>query len=168
MRAMALLLFSVLGPHGLAIAAEEVDCSTLENAEERLACYDARFQEKSVEPPVAEAEKEAPQIVSEPVRSTEPQAAEPPPVAPVDSKEEGKTWLFGSPKVDITSTIRAIRAGEKQKMVFRLENDQIWIQATPRPLPFQVGDTVTIKNAFFGGYFMSTEKGLSTRVQRIK
>ena len=76
--------------------------------------------------------------------------------------------LFNDPKVDLTTTIVAVRRGEKQKMVFQLENEQIWMQSTPRPLPFEEGDTVSIKNATLGGYFMRSTKGTSTRVQRIR
>jgi hypothetical protein len=53
-------------------------------------------------------------------------------------------------------------------MVFLLANDQVWIQATPRPLPFEVGETVSVRNATLGGYFMRSEKGTSTRVQRVR
>ena len=53
-------------------------------------------------------------------------------------------------------------------MVFLLDNDEIWLQVEPRDLPFHEGDTVTIKNGFFGGYFMRTENRVSTRVSRIR
>ena len=83
------------------------------------------------------------------------------------SESEPERTFLGDEKVNLTSTIKAILAGEKQKMVFQLDNNQIWIQATPRPLPFKEGDRVTIKNALLGGYFMRSEKGVNTRVQRI-
>ena len=70
--------------------------------------------------------------------------------------------------MNLTSTITGILAADKQKMVFQLENDQIWIQSTPRTLRFEEGDVVTIRNANFGGYFMRAESGVSTRVQRIQ
>jgi hypothetical protein len=88
--------------------------------------------------------------------------------AVVEPDEPAQGGLFNDPKVNLTTAIEAIRRGDKQKMVFRLENDQIWIQTSPRPLPFREGDTVTIKNGFFGGYFMRNERGTSTRVSRIK
>ena len=69
---------------------------------------------------------------------------------------------------DITTTIKALKAGNSQKMVFLLENDEIWLQNAPRTLPFREGDTVTLKSGFFGGFIMRSEGGTSTRVQRVQ
>ncbi len=80
-----------------------------------------------------------------------------------------KGAIFGrDPRIELTTTITSIRRGDQQKMVFLLENDEVWMQATPRRMPFREGDTVTIKNASVGGYFMRTENGASTRVSRIR
>ena len=68
----------------------------------------------------------------------------------------------------MNSQIAAVRSGGQQRMVFRLANDQIWMQSSPRDLPFSVGDNVNIKNARMGGYIMRSESGTSTRVQRIE
>jgi hypothetical protein len=180
------LLLGLLGFQ--AMAAEEVDCSEIENAVERLACYDGQFGRDEKQRAAAEssAEETVPAVIEsspvveqrkvEPPAEAAPPAAEPPapevPAAAVgavpEAGEHTKGGLFGDERVTLTTTIAAIREGEKQKMIFRLANDQIWIQANPRPLPFEVGDTVTIKNAWLGGYFMTAEKGTSTRVQRIK
>ena len=70
--------------------------------------------------------------------------------------------------MNLTGTIVAIRRGDKQKMVFLLDNDQIWMQSNPRPLPFHEGDTVSIENATMGGYFMRSTRGMGTRVRRIR
>lgn len=171
MRIRALLLIAVIGPCNLAAGAEEVDCSTLENAEQRLACFDARYPKKTSAPPVGESVIGASQTDSKPERSTEvapAQVRESAPAPRAESKGAGKSGLFGDPKVDLTTVIRAVRAGEKQKMVFLLENGEIWMQSSPRPLPFREGDTVTIKNAMLGGYFMRSTAGVSTRVQKIQ
>ena len=72
-------------------------------------------------------------------------------------------------KIDLTSTIKAMRRDDQQQMVFMLENDEIWLQDTARALDVREGDTITIKNSrFFGGYILSTETGISTRVRRIR
>ncbi len=52
--------------------------------------------------------------------------------------------------------------------MFLLENDQIWLQEAPRSLPFDEGDEVRVKSAKLGGYMLSNERGVSTRVRRIK
>ena len=98
-----------------------------------------------------------------PAAEPAPPSSESPPFKP----ESEATWL-GDEKVSLSSTIRAIRAGEKQKMVFLLDNEQIWMQSSPRSLPFEAGDRITIKNALLGGYYLHSERGTSTRVQRIQ
>jgi hypothetical protein len=72
------------------------------------------------------------------------------------------------PGGDFQSRITELKAGNSQKMVFLLENSQIWLQDSPRTLPFRVGDTVKIKKGLLGGYTMRSKSGTSTRVQRIR
>ena len=71
-------------------------------------------------------------------------------------------------KVDFTSTLKAVRVGDQQKMVFLLANDEVWLQNSPRQLPFEKGDEVRIKSGTIGGYIMRNTNGTSTRVRRIK
>lgn len=160
----ALLLLSLLAARPIAA---ETDCRTIEDPDERLACFDANYGTPEAAPAPVEAPIES-EKVSEPVAVKTPASVEstPAPVAPAKPAEK-KTGFLGDELVDLTSTITAILAGEKQKMVFQLENGQIWLQSSPRPLPFKEGDLVTVKNATFGGYFMRSEKGVSTRVRRI-
>ncbi len=124
--------------------------------------------------PVAPAPSTTPVIEDTPVetavtredRASSIEQALNPSSQPPESLNRG--GLFDSPKVDLTSTIVAIRRGDQQKMVFLLDNDQIWMQSKPRALPFEEGDTVTVKSGFVGGYFLRKESGLGTRVQRIR
>jgi hypothetical protein len=71
-------------------------------------------------------------------------------------------------RVDLTSTIAIVHANSQQKMVFQLANDQVWMQSTPRLLHIREGDQVTIENASVGGYLMRTQRGVTTRVERIR
>ena len=189
----ALLLMSSLAARTEAL---ETDCRTIEDPNERLACFDATYGTEEKAPEAAEAatvESES-VIVSEPVVPETQVSVEPTPVAPATvplvtessvtessvtessvtesserplPPEKKKTGFLGDELVNFTSTITSILAGDKQKMVFQLENEQIWLQSSPRRLPFKEGDAVTIKNALLGGYIMRSEKGVSTRVQRI-
>ena len=194
-RTVCMALVVVAGWSNAAAAAERVDCSKIEDPGERLACYDRQFRpgesttSKADAATAAAAETGVPEAVApetvapatdrhgalaEPAPG-EPAAPPPPGLSEEVAGEGGtpddggkrETTFLGDEKVDLTSTIKAILAGEKQKMVFQLENNQIWIQASPRPLPFREGDKVTIRNALLGGYFMRSEKGVNTRVQRI-
>ncbi len=68
---------------------------------------------------------------------------------------------------NFTTTIAALRRGDQQRMVFRLENGEIWMQNSPRDLPFKVGDEVTIKSGRLGGHIMRSSRGTSTRIRRV-
>ena len=70
--------------------------------------------------------------------------------------------------MDLTTTIDTIRTEDKQPMVFLLANGEIWMQSSARSLRFHEGDTVRIKNATLGGYFMKADNGTNTRVKRIQ
>ncbi|MDA1073935.1 MAG: hypothetical protein O3A63_04125 [Proteobacteria bacterium] len=148
----------------------QVDCSNIEDPNERLACFDQKFPTPATE---AEAEQ---QIRADETRPTATEdVLAPASVGSSSSAAEAQSKspfkrpsMFEDVKVDLSSTIKAIRAGDKQKMIFLLGNDQIWIQSKPRELPFSVGDEVTIRNGFIGGYFLRSANKVSTRVARIQ
>ena len=166
----------------LALAAPQAfantNCAQIENARERLACYDSQF------PP--EQGANIPRITSEPIRAPSTLGNTPNPTsqpviasnssstqprpAPVPSEQGGGgAGLFGwTDKVDFETEIIALRRGDQQRMVFRLANGQIWMQNSSRDLPFSVGDRVSIKNGRVGGYVMRSDGGTSTRVRRIE
>ncbi len=150
------------------------ECSQIENARERLACFDHQFpnaerilpkQQEPAEakvfappPPAAELSSGAEQTASVETRSTQPPAS-----------DTGSGGLFGwLDELNIDTEIAAVRSGGQQRMVFRLTNGQIWMQSSPRDLPFAAGDKVNIKNARMGGYIMRSDSGTSTRVRRIE
>ena len=80
--------------------------------------------------------------------------------------DDAATEAFDGERLE--STIAAARRAPKQNTLFRLANDQIWIQAAPREVPIRPGDRVTILRGLIGGYVMRNDDGASTRVQRIK
>ena len=182
---IALMTITAVPP----VAADHhVDCPQIENARERLACFDAKYPR----------DPEKPFILSEPLRPrtaapirrpdtpqapATPAAAVPVPAdtpknedAPIrgqgpsssDDKPNKGGFFDNQPDIDFTTTIAAIRAEDQKKMVFRLENGQIWIQTSPRTMDFSEGDTVTIKSARMGGFIMRNQAGTSTRVNRIQ
>lgn len=173
-----------------ALAAGGEDCTAIDDPDARLACYDRQFDrttgnrgvegveraetaEEATPPGVdmaapAEAQKQTPAIA--PVISSQsvPQEPEPAGEAPA-SGEPGKAGLFSQDeKVELTSTITHVHAKAQQKMLFQLENNQVWMQSTPRLLRISEGDRVTIENASIGGYMMRTDRGVTTRVERVR
>ena len=182
-----------LAAEAVLAADSAADCVAIEDPTERLACFDRQFEESPVEkdpveqdPPeqraatVEEAAAEtAPQIVDEAVtpaavaaESAEPkQRAEVPAestTASDTSTESARSGWFGDEKVDMDATIADVYHREQQKMVFLLDNEQVWMQSSPRLLRIREGDRVNIRNASVGGYLLRTEGGVTTRVERIR
>lgn len=163
-------------PHAVAAEQVRVSCSNIADATERLACFDRTFPSDSaaatpqpdVDPITTNSVVPQATVVA-PARASDGSAA-PATNAQVEQPEaETRRGLFSSkPKVDINSRLKSVRDMDKQKMIFLLENDQIWMQDSPRSLPFSKGQDVSIKSGTIGGYLMSNEEGVSTRVRRIK
>ncbi len=171
-----------------------VTCSKLEDERERLNCFDRLFPQTpatsgvysgpaTIDPvprsranagtspgsyPVETAPIQSAVRAEEPVRS-ETVAVQPATQAPAGPEPFSKGGLFSwKEKVDFESKIVGLLDNQQTKMVFRLANDQIWIQSSPRSLPIEEGDMVTVKTTRFGGHVMRTENGTTTRVQRIQ
>ena len=182
---LALMLWSVNAAH----AQSTPDCSEIRDAEERLRCFDKQYPaaERIESEPIKSkvAEPAAPEPVAPPVAKrkesieAEAQNAKSSQQAPStqqleDDDDDADSFgrklggFFSKPTAgDLQSRVKTVRRRDRQKMVFLLENDQIWIQISPRDVPINVGDIVTIKNTRFGGYMLRTEGGTSTRVSRI-
>lgn len=159
------LVFTLLAPE---VLAEEMNCSQIENARDRLACFDRFFprdpSRANVLPDPQPAMKASPSL-------EEPDMEGVAPASPGTTRKRPRgflDWPEAEDAEEISSTIAAIRRQDKTRMVFRLENGQIWMQVAPRDLPFQEGDRVTIKVGRIGGMTMRSEGGTSTRVQKIQ
>lgn len=68
----------------------------------------------------------------------------------------------------IDSKITSIKKRASQEMVFYLENGQVWLQVTARYRSIKEGAEVTINKARLGGYVLTAENGVSTRVKRLR
>jgi hypothetical protein len=192
----------------------ELNCTQVEDARERLACFDQQFPREpkaesvtsplqstrteatSIDDTVAPAATveattvEATTVESTTVQATTiqptiikpettqppstPQKTQTPETSEVTQNDDvpfttSKGGFFDRPKqITVESTVVAIKDERQKKMVFRLENGQIWLQNSPRSLPIKSGEKVTIKSALVGGYILRSENGTSTRVRRIK
>ena len=74
-------------------------------------------------------------------------------------------WMGSEPLI---TKIKNIQRQENQRMVFLLENRQIWIQLEPRQQPFKEGELVSIKASLLGGCNMESRSGINTLVRRIQ
>jgi hypothetical protein len=130
--------------------------------------------------PAAPAKSPIPSSQPVPVTAQSPSApavTETPAIAKADKKNKTsftknllrKTKrMFDRESTEIIATIKEVIDRDRKKMVFLLDNDQIWLQTSPRNLPIRQDDKVTIKSGVIGGHILRNEKGTSTRVERIR
>jgi hypothetical protein len=71
---------------------------------------------------------------------------------------------------EIQSRISALRRQENGRLVFELDNGQVWLQAESpsQALQVKVGDAVVIRRAAMGSFLLVTEHRRSTRVRRSR
>lgn len=161
-------------------AASGEDCGRIENARERLACFDQLYLAGSGAKELPKIKVEtirAPEGVSLPPQQTSPKAntssapvlQAPTPTTRDENDPLPSRGMFDpAVKLDMDAEIAGLRRADGQRMVFRLDNGQIWMQSSPRDLPFSKGEKINIKNGRIGGFIMRNEGGTSTRVKRIE
>lgn len=152
-------------------------CSQIADKTDRLECFDRAFPKQNTVVPNVESKVIAsPSAVesADKAPKSDTEMASQMKSAPQADKNPNKNKISLGGLFDwksetvVESEIAAIRAGSKQRMVFRLANGQIWMQSTPRSLPFKEGDRVTIKSGTVGGYIMRSAGGTSSRVTLIE
>ena len=149
-----IILFLVTFVFSQVVTASEKDCRKIQDAEKRLACFDQQFDKDTPAKKVGEIPEEASGPDSDKRRQS--------------SGNRMKNLFDWEDAESFVSTIKKIRSREKQRMVFLLDNDQVWIQTEPRPQPFREGETVSIKAGLMGGFNMRSKSGAFTRVRRIQ
>ncbi|MDP6375994.1 MAG: hypothetical protein QF921_11255 [Pseudomonadales bacterium] len=133
----------------------------MEDDNARLACYDTWFAStrSGAAPP-----------------ATPPEAPQPP------AEQKPREADFGQEQVarrtppserppqieEIRTTITKISQRARREAIYYLANEQVWTQTNYRFVTIREGDSVTIKKARLGGYILTTEKGASTRVKRLR
>ena len=147
----AILTFLLVNP----AHSSENKCTDIKEADKRLECFDSQFKRKSSSiknnGSVANVENSPESAQDENY---------------IGNKSKSLfDWERAEPFI---SKIKKIRSREKQRMVFLLENDHVWIQIEPRPQPFREGEQVSIKAGLMGGFNMRSESGAFTRVRRIQ
>ena len=145
---------------------EVAEQSVEDSVEEPVKAASAEPSAEKIASPTEEASPAPAAVISSETVAAEPEKTQ---TAAGESQEPAKGGLFDQDeRVDLTSTITHVHARSQQKMVFQLENEQVWIQSVPRLLRISEGDQVTIENASVGGYMMRTNRGVTTRVERIR
>ena len=142
------------------------DCSRISNTNDRLVCFDRQF-------PAMESKAVPRQDVEAPAKSSQTDTpivddvAHPAEEAIQEEKPKRRGMFDKRDEVIITSIIKEVMKRDRKKMVFQLDNGQVWIQSSPRDLHIRAGDQVTIKSGLIGGYILRNSAGTSTRVKLI-
>ena len=149
---LAILTFLLVNPAN----SSENKCTNIKEADKKPGCFDSQFKKESI----ANKNNDGPTVNAK----ASPEGAQ-------DENYIGNRskslfdWEGAEPFI---SKIKKIRSREKQRMVFLLENDHVWIQIEPRPQPFREGEQVSIKAGLMGGFNMRSESGAFTRVRKIQ
>jgi len=177
------LLFFVSQP-GIAEKIDPRTCRTIVDRDERLACFDRAYfgdEEKKVtdQSPTEQSRlkknkrgEDVPSLSAEPqpieggVMTERRQSPQPSLESPQPLKSQKKSRsLFGLPEqAVIYGRIAKMSNKNQQRMAFKLDSGDIWVQSSPRNLPFKVGDQITIKSGRLGGFILRNQSGTTTRV----
>ncbi len=166
-------------------------CAAVENDLARLACYDDRNPPRKPSQPAVSATPSASQegsaSASRKVQdkaapaaaAAAPSAASAVDPAPSEANfgldesalrkkqiEEGKTPSHKDKMVaHVVSVSEKLQGG----LLLKLDNDQTWTETEHRAdLMIKPGESVTITQGMFGGFMLSAQSGLSTRVRRLR
>ena len=154
------------GLAGFAGTASANPCADIEDAAERLACYDREFAvEKNVDVPEPTAPRPA-----DPVAPTEPMVTETVPVAPVPAAPEPAAPEPAAPSTDesfgrpsaaeaksITSVVVEKQTDGRGVDYFRLENGQVWKENRDYRVSINEGQTVRIEKGPFNSYNLKSD-----------
>ena len=154
-----------------------VKCSKIDDATERLFCYDSLFRPHL--PPqslVTSPSIEQPRDVDEPLKEL-PQEKEVPATNAIPpsfgeeqiKRNKPKARQNDQPKINqATTTIKNVYKRPMGEFAFEMEDGQIWHQQSVGYFKVKAGDTVVLIRHRGGGYSLRSPGGRSTRVRRIR
>jgi hypothetical protein len=172
---VALLLSGATLPvasHAAAPKAGLGACVGIEDAQERLACYDRAYGRNVVSKTTATA---APAAAATAARAAPAPAAPKDPVAEFglteaakQAKDPAKAAAAAAAPTSVTAKVISIRFKKYGEFVVTLDNGQVWEQNEPMPSAIvRVGDAVTVKKAVLGSYTLVTAARVATKVHRV-
>ncbi len=156
---------ALLGAEHAAAAGSGAQCAEIEGDAARLACYDGVFRNGS-----GDATGPSPEITL----SAPAQPATTSPETDAESKFGREQIERQQPPkereglTEISSDVMDIKRRARNELVVYLTNGQVWVQTSPRYLTIKNGDSVIVRRGRMGGYILTTERGGSTRVKRLR
>jgi len=154
-----------------ALAADDsADCAAIESSDERLACFDAAYGAGAETPPdTASAPVDG--GPAEPAAGVVVPAAAAAGAAQVTTPSEADFGIE-KPKSEtegesLTSGIAAVKRDGYDKLIFELDNGQVWRQIEYKRFSAKAGQVAEIRHGSFGSYKFYIKGGKNwTRVRR--
>ena len=148
-------------------AADAEECANISAAQERLACFDRAFgaegETESAAPAPAAAPEAAGAAAAAAVTAT---VAQPAPEDADFGRQKSKAELEGE---SLTSGLAATGKDAYDRLIFELDNGQIWRQIEYKRFPIDAGEVVEIRHGAFGSYKLYIKgKKRWTRVRRVE
>ena len=145
-------------------------CATIENNEQRLACYDEHFvatadvhANAQPRPSAADNGDHTDQTIAATSVAADGDAA-----VSSDSTRNTEAAL-PSKEVDLSATVARVAKKARGQHVVYLENGQVWQENFASSyFPVEPGDRITIKRRRFGGYRLVVPSGKGYRVERVR
>lgn len=169
---MKKLLFSLLFLAPPALAAEQAltECRQIEETAKRVACYD-EIVDSYFPKDASEGRQTAKSSESKLPESAETSAVPDAQSLFGTSDAEANRIIETSLAIEQLSEIEAIvadvRESATKKLTVTLDNGQIWRQLDSQSMPLKSGETVIIRKASLGSFFMEKKSGSrSIRVKR--
>jgi hypothetical protein len=147
-------------------------CRDVEAATSRLACFDRE---------AAKLQTQSAGSGSAPVIVTAPPATAAPALPPLNAQQQfglsegtlaAREMAVGArptPAAKITASLARISGSADGRLVFTLDNDQVWKQVTGgTELLAKQGDAVTVSRGWLSSYNLVLANGRSCKVERIK
>jgi len=177
---MKKLLLSLLFLAQPALTAEEAltKCRQIEEIAERVVCYD-----KIVDSHFPMDSSDRVETTPPPETTLLPETTSPPEISKSNAVPDAQS-LFGKTDAEakrivetsvaikqinqIEATVTDVQKSAYKKLTVTLDNGQIWRQLDNQPMPLKSGETVIVRAASLGSFFMEKKSGSSSiRVKRV-
>ncbi|MGI9342564.1 MAG: hypothetical protein ACR2QV_06915, partial [Gammaproteobacteria bacterium] len=144
------------------------ECAQISAAQERLACFDRAFgtggETESAAPATAAGPEDAGAAVATAAGTAA--VAQPAPKDADFGRQKSKAEVEGE---SLTSGLAAIGKDAYDRLIFELDNGQLWRQVEYKRFPIEAGQVVEIRHGALGSYKLYVKgKKRWTRVRRVE
>jgi hypothetical protein len=141
------------------------ECAAIDESADRLACYD-RLMGRGTEPGI---DNSAASVPATTVPSDSTSIAASSTVTLESGPVSNSTDTLEQPPDDFTAIVTGVSERTLGQHVVLLDNGQVWQEEfASNYFAVEVGDTVTIKKRFFGGYRLIAESGKGYNVEMVR